>query len=567
MSTNKKTKYVHGPALFCDPETNRFTSFSLEERNSYGIVGFIPPAEETQEKQIQRELNQLRKKDKSLEKYLHLMNILVRNQRLFYQLVIEHAEECVPLVYTPVVGEACLQYSEIIQNPFGLFISLKERGNIEKILTNWKQYHPEVKAIVVTDGERILGLGDLGANGMGIPIGKLQLYVTMGGIHPNHTLPITLDVGTNNEYLKDKNEFYVGLRQPRERGEGYDSFIEEFVQAVKKCYGVKCLIQWEDFGNSTAFKILQKYRNNTLCFNDDIQGTASVTLAGLISSLKANSKLKKLGDHVFCFFGAGEAGVGIAELLADVLAREEKVKIEEARKKIWLIDSKGLICDQGRLDSYQDLASHKLNYVHILDERMKKIFQNKEDFKDLVKIIKAIHATTLIGASAAAGSFNETVLQALCENCERPNVFVLSNPTYKAECTAEQAINWSRGKCLFCSGSPFPPVTYENKVHQVRQVNNLYIFPGVALGCLCFEIKMIPDELFEVAARTLADCVTTDDVAQGSLFPRVASLREVSIKIASSVGKRAFQLGLSYLAEEPTDYEQLCRSQIYSPKY
>jgi len=562
-----------GKDVLKDSRLNKFTSFTAAERDAVGVRGLVPPRVEEQAKQIKRELAILRRKVTPIEKYMHLMSLLDRNERVFYQLVIENIEETMPLVYTPVVGEACIKFSELMTHPMGVYISIEDAGHVETILNNWKASHPNIKAIVVTDGERILGLGDLGANGMGIPVGKLQLYVAMGGIDPATTLPVTLDVGTNNEKLRE-DELYIGLHRTRERGDKYYALVDEFVKGVKKCFGPKCLIQWEDFGNSTAFDILHKYRDNTLSFNDDIQGTASVTLAGIISSLRLSSQVpggaKSLADHTYCFLGAGEAGVGIADLIADAVCRETGCTKEQARSKIWLVDSTGLVCKERK----DKLAHHKVAYAHALDASIKAGLgfnadgsQKPGELANLEKIVTALKATCLIGVSATPQTFTEGVCKAMASNCERPVIFALSNPTDKAECTAEQAITWTNGKCMFCSGSPFAPVSYNGQEIRVGQANNAYIFPGVALGVLCAEIKTIPDELLEVAAKSLAAQVSEADLKTGSLFPPLSEIRNVSAKIAADVAARAYDLGLAQLSPRPADLVAYCTSQMYSPKY
>jgi malate dehydrogenase (oxaloacetate-decarboxylating)(NADP+) len=558
-----------GQDVLKDSKLNKFTSFSKDEREANGVRGLLPHAVEDQEKQMKRELAIIRRKNAPIEKYLHLMGLLDRNERMFYYLMTHNVEEMVPIVYTPTVGEVCTRFSELMMRPMGVYITLEDAGHVERILQNWKVSHPNVRAIVITDGERILGLGDLGANGMGIPIGKLQLYVAMGGIDPEMTLPVTLDVGTNNEKLRD-DELYTGARHPRERGDKYFALIEEFVQAVKKCFGDRCLIQWEDFGNTTAFEILHKYQNNTLCFNDDIQGTAAVTLAGVISSLRVSGPIggaKTLKDHTFCFLGAGEAGVGIADLIADAMSREVGCTKDEARKQIWLVDSTGLVCKERK----DKLAHHKLPYAHALDLDMKTrlgLSANGEgDLAHLEKIVTGLKATCLIGVSATPNTFTEKVCKAMMQNCERPLIFALSNPTDKAECTAEQAINWTDAKCMFCSGSPFAPVQYGSRQIKVGQANNSYIFPGVALGAICAEVKYIPDELMEIAARSLANQVTDEDFKTGSLFPPLNQIRSVSAKIAADVVARAYDLGLARHTPRPANLEEFCKSKMYSPNY
>lgn len=562
MNNNNK----HGKDLLRDPQLNKFTAFTLKERDALGLRGLLPNVVETQDQQMQRELALMRGKLTPLEKYQHLMHLVDRNERLFFHVVGNNVEEMTPLVYTPTVGEACVKYSNLMVHPKGLFLSLEDLGRIDEIFKNYLKLHPKVRAIVVTDGERILGLGDQGSNGMGIPVGKLQLYVAMGGIDPSETLPVTLDVGTNNPALL-KDPHYVGLRQKRERGAKFEALVDEFVQGVRNNFGSNCLIQWEDFGNTTAFEILDKYRDQVLSFNDDIQGTASVTLAGVVSSLRMSKGTRngaeKLRDHKFVFLGAGEAGVGIAELIADSVAREENISKEEARKNIFLVDSQGLVCeDRGNASKLQH---HKVPFAHKCTPEMFKALNG--DWANLEKICAATGATALIGVSAQPQTFTEQVCKQMAKNCERPVIFALSNPTDKAECTAEQAIKWTNGQCMFCSGSPFDNVSFNGKSIKVGQANNAYIFPGLALGVLAGKVRTIPDELLEVAATSLASQVSEQDLAQGSLFPPLSDIRKVSAKIAADVLQKSYDLNLAELDPKPANLEEFCRLQMYSPEY
>ncbi|KAH9260607.1 hypothetical protein BASA81_001074 [Batrachochytrium salamandrivorans] len=541
----------------------RFRSWSATFWES---VVCSPSVVETQDQQMGRELALMRGKLSPIEKYQHLMALVDRNERLFYHVVANNVEEMVPLVYTPVVGEACVKYSNLMVHPKGLFLSLSDVGRVDEIFKNYLKLHPSVKAIVVTDGERILGLGDQGCNGMGIPVGKLQLYVAMGGIHPSETLPVTLDVGTNNQSLL-QDTHYVGLKQKRERGAKFSALVDEFVHGVRDNFGSNCLIQWEDFGNTTAFEILDKYRDEQLSFNDDIQGTASVTLAGVMSSLRLSKGTRngaaKLRDHKFVFLGAGEAGVGIAELIADSVAREENIPKAEARRNIFLVDSQGLVCaDRG---DGAKLQHHKIPFAHQLPKSM--VDELKGDWANLEKICKLTGATALIGVSAQPNTFTKQVCEQMASNCERPLIFALSNPTDKAECTAEQAIQWTNAQCMFCSGSPFDNVQYQGKSIKIGQANNAYIFPGLALGVIAGKVKSIPDELLEVAANSLASQVSPNDLQQGSLFPPLSDIRKVSARIAADVLAKSYDLGLAELQPRPADLEEYCRLQMYSPKY
>ncbi|KAH9250912.1 hypothetical protein BASA81_011300 [Batrachochytrium salamandrivorans] len=554
-----------------DAKKNKFTAFTLKERDALGLRGLLPVVVETQHTQMLRELALLRSKSTDLERYLHLMALLQRNERLFYFLVLGNPEETVPLVYTPVVGEACVKYSQIYtQINQGLFVSLRDVGNVGKLFDNYVKHRGkdcQIKAIVVTDGERILGLGDQGCNGMGIPVGKLQLYVAMGGIHPHHTLPVTLDVGTNNQSLLD-DPLYIGLKQPRERGEKYDQLVHEFVTQVKAKFGNQCLIQWEDFGNQNAFRLLDKYRDQQLSFNDDIQGTAAVVLAAVLSSLKitANTQggAQMVCDHTLVFFGAGEAGVGIANLIAEAIATAKQVTKQEARAHIWLVDKTGLVHSK-RLDGLRDDESHKSSFAHELSESVLNEFAG--EFTNLEATCRILKATGLIGVSAQPNTFTKQVCEQMASNCKRPLIFALSNPTSKAECTAEQAIQWTQGQCLFCSGSPFPNVQYQGKSIKIGQANNSYIFPGLALGLLSVEMSSVPNKLLEVCAQALASTVTLQDLEQGSLFPPLSAIRKVSAEIATQVAQCGYELGLARLHPKPANLLEHCQAAMYSPEY
>ncbi len=535
---------LHGAAVLADPLLNKGTAFSDRERDALGLRPLLPPRVFTMDEQVQRTLGAVRRKQDNIEKYIYLTNLQNRNEVLFYRLVIDYIEEMVPLIYTPTVGEACLQYGSIYRRPRGLFISLRERGRIAEMLRLWP--HDGVRLIVVTDGERILGLGDLGALGMGIPVGKLSLYTACAGVHPYYTLPITLDVGTDNETLQ-KGPFYIGINEHRARGAAYDAFIDEFVSAVRTVFP-KALMQWEDFGNANAFRLLNRYRRALPSFNDDIQGTASVALAGMLGALQITGG--KLADQRILFLGAGEAGTGIADLYT-AAARAEGLSEAAARERCWFVDTKGLVV-KGRGDT---LAEHKVPYAH--------------DFPfipTLAEAVKVLRPTALIGVSGMAAGFTREIVEAMAAVNGQPIIFALSNPTSKAECTAEQAYTWSAGRAIFACGSPFAPVEYQGRRFVPGQGNNIYIFPGVGLGALASEATEVTDEMFLAAAQTLAGLVQPEDLALGRIYPALTKIREVSLRIAAAVAEVAHRRGLAR-APRPADLLEDIRGRMFHPVY
>ena len=489
-------------------------------------------------------------KSTPLDKYIYLHSIQDCDEQLFYCILTKHTTEVMPFVYTPTVGEACTQWSYIYKNiPRGLYLSLNDKGSIYEILDNHP--HKDIKVIVVTDGERILGLGDLGANGMGIPIGKLALYTACANINPEQCLPIHIDVGVNRDSIRN-DPAYIGLRRERERGPAYDELIDEFFEACKKKYGKNVLIQFEDFGNSNAFRLLEKHQKDSNCFNDDIQGTASVVLAGIMSTLCLTKK-GKLSDHTYLFYGAGEAGVGIADLLASAISFEENITLEIARSKIWLVDSQGLITS----DRKDDLAHHKRPYAHKNP--------NKSNIVTLIDAVKTLKPTALLGVSAIAQAFNEDVIKEMCKNDENPLIFALSNPTSKAECTATQAYTYSNGRAIFASGSPFDPVTLsDGRTFIPGQGNNAYIFPGVGLGSIISEATQITNDDFYVAAKALASLVTNDRLNQGCAYPPINDIRNVSEFIAKAVANNIYKTGRSS-SKEKKDYDDIVKQISYDP--
>ncbi|MHB8069885.1 MAG: oxaloacetate-decarboxylating malate dehydrogenase [Desulfobaccales bacterium] len=532
-----------GTALLRDPVFNKDAAFTEKEREMLGLRGLLPARVQTMEEQVLRTLENLRKKPNDIEKYLYMISIQDRNKTLFYRVVIDHIKEIMPIIYTPTVGQACLEYGHIFRRPRGLFISLKDRGRMVELLRNWP--NRDIRIIVVTDGERILGLGDLGADGMGIPVGKLTLYTACAGIHHGHTLPVTLDVGTENEELLN-DPLYIGLKQRRLRGAAYDDFVEEFIVAVEEVFP-RTLIQFEDFGNINAFRVLERYRERVCAFNDDIQGTAAMALAGLYSALRI--KRGRLGDQKFLFVGAGEAGQGVAALTVAAL-RGEGLTEEEARQRCWFVDSQGLV-----VKSRSDLSGRKLRYAH-----------DHEFILDLTTIMETLKPTVIIGLSGKQGLFTTPILEAMARLNEQPIIFALSNPTSKAECTAEEAYRATQGRAVFASGSPFGPVTVEGKTLTPAQGNNVYIFPGVGLGVLASGARQVTDEMFFLAARALASLVSEDDLEQGSVYPPLARIREVSAAIAAVVAETAYRRDLA-TKPQPDDIPGYIKSLMYEPRY
>jgi malate dehydrogenase (oxaloacetate-decarboxylating)(NADP+) len=523
---------------------NKGTAFTELERDVLGLRGLLPPRVFTIEEQLRRVYGNFQRKEDPLEKYIFLTTLQNRNETLFYRLMQEHAEEMIPIIYTPTVGQACLEYGAIFRRSRGLFISIHERGRVAEILRHWP--NPDVRMIVVTDGERILGLGDLGALGMGIPVGKLSLYTACAGLHPYYCLPITLDVGTDNAKLHD-DPLYIGINQRRTRGAEYDSFIAEFVAAVQQAYP-RALLQWEDFGNTNAFRLLRQYRDQICSFNDDIQGTASVAVAGIIAGLRLTGS--RLHDQRLLFLGAGEAGTGIADLFVSAL-QDEGLSLAEARSRCWFVDSQGLVV-RGRPGR---LAEHKEPYA-----------QDHAPLGTLAEALEAHRPTALIGVSGQANGFTREIVARMAALNPRPIIFALSNPTSKAECTAEQAYQWSEGRAVFASGSPFPPVTLAGRTYVPGQGNNVYIFPGVGLGALVCEASKITDGMFLTAARTLATQVGDEDLALGRVYPALSKIREVSVRIATAVVEEAHRAGLAR-RPRPADLEADIRSRMFVPNY
>jgi len=533
-----------GMHLMTNPLLNKGTAFSHAEQNALGLRGLVPPRVVDMPEQLLRVHAQFRAKPSNLEKYIFLVALQLRNETLFYRFLLDNLEEVMPIIYTPTVGQACLEYSSIFRQPRGLWISIEDRGRVEWVLRNWPRRG--VRMIVVTDGERILGLGDLGSLGMGIPVGKLALYTACAGVHPYYCLPITLDVGTDNERLLS-DPLYIGVQKKRVRGEEYRAFVAEFVEAVQKVFP-SSLIQFEDFGNHNAFDLLNDNREKVCCFNDDIQGTAAVALAGVMAATRLTGK--PLTQQRLLFLGAGEAGTGIAELFVEALVREGVDRFE-ARQQCWFVDSKGLLV-KGRGDKP---AAHKLPFTH-----------DGEFVPDLLSAVERVRPTALIGVSGVGQAFTQEIIERMAALQERPIIFALSNPTSNAECTAEQAYQWTGGRVVFASGSPFDPVTFGGKTFHPGQGNNVYIFPGVGLGVLGAGARIVPDSMFLEAACTLAQEVGEEDLACGRVYPSLKEIRRVSLEIAVAVAEEAWKLGIA-LEPRPEDPKEFLRNQMFDPSY
>lgn len=551
MITSKKPKSVRvnralptcGVDWLHNPIFNKGTAFTEAERDLLGLRGLLPPHVQSMDEQVRRVMANFRSKSSDLERYIQLVGLQDRNETLFYRVLMDNLEELMPIIYTPTVGKACQEYGHIFRRSRGFYVTINDRGHVEDVLRNWPTR--DVKVIVVTDGERILGLGDLGASGMGIPVGKLALYTACAGIHPTQCMPATIDVGTENTTLLG-DPLYIGLRQKRVRGAEYDALIEEFMVAVEKLFpGV--LVQFEDFGNQNAFRLLDRYRDRACTFNDDIQGTGAVALAGVLSALRVTGG--RLADHRILFLGAGEAGLGIAENIVNVLVGDG-LPVAEACRRCWFVDSKGLIV-KGR----ESLTAHKLHYAH-----------DHAPCADLLTAVKAVKPTMLIGVSGQPKSFTREIVSLLAEFNQRPVIFALSNPTSKAECTAEEAYQWTNGRAVFASGSPFAPINLDGRTLVPGQGNNAYIFPGVGLGIICSGARRVTGGMFIAAARTLAGLVRENELAEGRVYPSLQRIHEVSQAIAVAVAEEVFARNLN-THSRPEDLPGYIRSQMFKPEY
>src|SRR6516165_6911493 len=542
MMTEPK-EHLTGYQLLHNPRLNKGTAFTVTERRAWGLEGLLPPAVTYIALQVARRHAEIAALDNDLLKYLVLSDLQARNETLYYATLMSDPAAYMPLVYTPTVGEACQKFGHIFREPRGMYLPISARGRVREILGNWPE--KDVRFIVVTDGERILGLGDLGAGGMGIPIGKLALYTACAGVPPQYCLPIVLDVGTNNQVLLD-DPLYLGLRQNRVRGDEYMAFVDEFVAAMQALYP-KCCIQWEDFANMKVVPILARYRDKICTYNDDIQGTAGIALAGIFAALRITGQ--KMTDQRFLFLGGGSAGTGIAELISQAMALEG-MDIREARGRNALFDINGLL-----VSSRTDLADFQKPFA-----------QDRAPVSTFVDAVKAVRPTGIIGASTVPKLFTRQVIEAMAQINERPIIFPYSNPTSRSECTAEEAYRWSDGRAVFASGSPFPPVDIAGRRFVPGQGNNVYIFPAMGMAVFATEATCVTEEMFMVAANAVAEQVTEENLATGLIYPPQSRILDASLHVADRVAACIFDKGLARVPR-PDDIGSLIRSRAYRPVY
>jgi malate dehydrogenase (oxaloacetate-decarboxylating)(NADP+) len=532
-----------GLDLLQDSLLNKSTAFSEAEKQALGLVGLVPDVTETEDLQLRRVMMQLGHKNTDLDRYIYLVNLLDHDETLFYRTIMSDPARFLPIVYDPTIGEVCLKFGHIYRQTRGMYISIERRGKVKEILKNWPQ--KDIRFICVTDGGRILGLGDLGANGMGIPIGKLQLYTAAAGVPPQYLLPMYLDAGDNNEqYLNDP--LYLGLRKTRPLTADLFSFVDEFVEAVQEVFP-KCCIHFEDWTGVDAVHLLGRYRDKYCVYNDDVQGTAGITLAGMINATKL--KGTKLKDEKYLFLGAGSAGIGLADLLCSALVAQG-MTFQEAQARVYMFDVNGLL-----ESTRKDLVDFRKPYAH-----------QHAPTRDVVAAIESIKPTTIIGVSTIGGAFTQKVVESMSQINERPVILALSNPTEHAECTAEQAYTWSKGKAIYAAGVQFAPVQYNGQTFLPGQANNFYIFPAVGMAIFATQAKRVSDEMFIEAAHAVADQLTPDLLKQGLLYPLQSNILEVEIQTAARVAKLVFDSGLARV-DRPTDMVEFIRQHVYRPEY
>jgi malate dehydrogenase (oxaloacetate-decarboxylating)(NADP+) len=532
-----------GKDLLQDPSLNKSTAFTEAEKQALGIVGLVPDVTESVDVQLSRVMMQLGHKATDLDRYIYLVNLLDHNETLFYRTVMSDPARFLPIVYDPTIGEACLKFGHVYRQTRGMYMSITRRSKVKDVLKNWAQ--EDVRFICVTDGGRILGLGDLGANGAGIPIGKLQLYTACAGVPPQYLLPMYLDAGTNNEqYLHDP--LYLGMRKTRPPTDQLYSFVDEFVESVQEVFP-KCCIHFEDWTGVDAIHLLERYRHKYCVYNDDVQGTAGITLAGMINAAKL--KGTKLKDEKYLFLGAGSAGIGLANLLSSALVAQG-MTLKDARSRVYMFDVNGLL-----ESTRTDLVDFQKPYAH-----------KHAPMRDFVAAIESIKPTTIIGVSTIGGAFTQKVIEAVSRINERPVVLALSNPTQKAECTPEQAYTWSKGKAIYAAGVQFPPVHLNGQTFLPGQANNFYIFPAVGMAIFATQASRVTDEMFIEAAGAVADQVPPELLKRGLLYPLQSNILETEIQTAARVAKLVFDSGLARVPR-PADMLTFIRSHVYKPEY
>ena len=541
--TPSTTSGKRGIELLFDPSLNKSTAYTETEKQALGLIGLVPDVTETEEVQLRRVRMQLGQKNTDLDRYIYLTNLLDHNETLFYRTIMSDPARFLPIVYDPTIAEACLKFGHIYRQARGMYLSIMRRGKVKEILQNWPQ--KDVRFNCVTDGGRILGLGDLGANGAGIPIGKLQLYTACAGVPPQYLLPMYLDAGTNNEqYLHDP--LYLGMRKTRPPTEELYSFVDEFVEAVQEVFP-KCCIHFEDWTGADAVHLLQRYRGEYCVYNDDVQGTAGIVLAGMINAVKL--KGTKLKDEKYLFLGAGSAGIGLANLLCSALVAQG-ISLKEAQSRVYMFDINGLL-----EASRTDLLDFQKRYAH-----------NHAPTRDFVAAIESIKPTTIIGVSTIGGAFTQKVVESMSRINQRPVILALSNPTEHAECTAEQAYTWSKGNAIYAAGVQFAPVHYNGQTFLPGQANNFYIFPAVGMAIFATQAKRVTDEMFIEAGQAVADQVPSELLKQGLLYPLQSNILEAEVQTAARVAKLVFDSGLARVAR-PADMLAFIRKQVYQPQY
>ena len=541
--TNEPRTSKRGAELLRDPALNKSTAFTEAERQALGLVGLVPDTTESEDLQLRRVMEQLGEKPTDLERYIYLINLLDHDETLFYRTIMSDPARFLPIVYDPTIGEACLKFGHIYRGPRGMYVPITRRGHVKEVLRNWPVQ--DVRVICVTDGGRILGLGDLGANGMGIPIGKLQLYTACAGVPPKPLLPMFLDAGTNTEqYLHDP--LYLGLRQTRPPTPELYSFVDEFVEAVQDVFP-KCCIHFEDWTGVDAVHLLQRYRDKYCVYNDDVQGTAGIVLAGMINATRI--KGTQLKNEKYLFLGAGSAGIGLADLLCSALV-QQGMPLKDAQARVYMFDINGLL-----EPSRTDLVDFQKPYAH-----------SHPPTRDFVAAIKSIKPTTIIGVSTVGGAFTNQVIEAMSEINERPVILALSNPTEHAECTPEQAYAWSKGKAIYAAGVQFPPVHLNGQTFLPGQANNFYIFPAIGMAIYATDAKRVTDDMFIEAAKAVADQVPDTLLNQGLLYPLQSNILETEINTAARIAKLVFDGGLARV-DRPADMAAFIRSHVYRPEY